>query len=179
MKKLLTLFGIAAASLAYAQGGTFILNNYTPYQYRGTILAANTLSCYPVVGNADHIWVPPNSHTGNGQQLQYDNYRDQYNNSLYPTPNWSVSTAVNSNNIRPWNHGSLVPGGTISTNTKWAGSKFEMYDLATSSYVTGFSVSLIITSCNPAMITPHFTSPNGVNSAEMFIIGNVTYLQLY
>jgi hypothetical protein len=179
MKRILTILGIAAISFTYAQGGTLIINNYTPYEYRGDIIANNSLGCYPIVTNTDKIIVPADSHTGNGQQLQYDNYRDQYTSSLYPNPNWTVSTSVSTTNVRPWNHASLMPGGIISNNTKWSATKFDMFDTGTGSYVTGFNANLSISTCNSSAPTPFYNTPSGSNSAEMFVIGSITYIQLY
>lgn len=179
MKKFLIIVGITAASLIYAQVGTLIINNYTPYEYRGDIIANNSLGCYPIVGNTNKIIVPADSHTGNGQQLQYDNYRDQYTSSLYPNPNWTVSTSTSTTNVRPWNHPSIMPGGTISNYTKWSATKFDMFDTGTGSYVTGFNANLSISTCNSSIPTPSYNTPNGLNSAEMFVIGSITYIQLY
>jgi len=185
MKKLLTILGITLASMAYSQGGTLIVNNYSAYEYRGALIANNfSGGCYPVIGTNDPVIIPPDSHIGNGNALIYTNYRDQFGTSLYPMLNWTVSIAANSSNVRPWNHGSLVPGGVISNNTKWSGTKFEMYDLATSSYVPDFHANMTVAAnpCNGVM--DYFVTPSGANSAEMFVITTSTglvetYLQLY
>ncbi|MBL1219776.1 hypothetical protein JET18_02950 [Chryseobacterium sp. L7] len=185
MKKILTLLGLAAFSFGYSQGGTMIVNNYTPYEYRGALIANNFAGgCYPFISTNGGVIIPPNSHTGNGNALIYPNYRDQFTTSLYPMPSWNVSLAPNSPTVRPWNHGSMMPGGTISINTKWSASKFEMYDPATSQYVPGFNTTVSLAG-NTCYIAPDFyTTPSGANSAEIFTITTSTglvetYLQLY
>ncbi|MDP9960155.1 hypothetical protein [Chryseobacterium lathyri] len=185
MKKILTIVGITIASLVYSQGGTMIVNNYTPYEYRGALIANNfSGGCYPIIGTNAGVIIPPDSHTGNGNALIYTNYRDQYTTSLYPMPSWTVSLAANSNSIRPWNHGSLIPGGTLSNNTKWSASKFEMYDPATSAYVPGFNTTVSLAGNSCYMAPDYFVTPSGANSAEIFTITTSTglvetYLQLY
>jgi len=185
MKKVLTLLGITAVSLAYSQGGTLIVNNYSIYEYRGALIANNfSGGCYPIIGTNSGIVIPPDSHTGNGNALIYPNYKDQFTTSLYPMPNWTVNLAANSTSVRPWNQPSMMPGGVISLNTKWSASKFEMYDPATSAYVPGFSTTVAVAG-NSCYIAPdYFVTPSGMNSAEIFTIttgtGIVeTYLQIY
>ncbi|PQA95821.1 hypothetical protein B0A69_05480 [Chryseobacterium shigense] len=185
MKKLLTILGVTVASLAYSQGGTMIVNNYSVYEYRGALIANNfSGGCYPIIGTTDTVVIHPDSHIGNGQALVYPNYKDQFTLSLYPMPNWTVNISATSSNVRPWNHGSLMPGGVFSNNTKWSSTKFAMYDTATSSYVTGFNANLSIAGnpCNGS--GDYFATPSGANSAEMFTITTSTglvetYLQLY
>ncbi|MEI3790074.1 MULTISPECIES: hypothetical protein [unclassified Chryseobacterium] len=183
MKKILSILGIAASIAAYAQG-TLIINNYTIYDYRGDVIAHNMFApCYPRVVNNVPIIVPANSNTGTGTQLQYDNFRDQYTSSLYPMAEWSVGTSPNSTNVRPWDHFSLAPGGTFSNNTRWGITKFGMVYAGTNNNVVGFSADIAIAG-NPCYTYPdYFTTPNGLNSGEMFIItsgSNVTtYIQLY
>ncbi|PIF47138.1 hypothetical protein CLU96_4185 [Chryseobacterium sp. 52] len=185
MKKILTVLGITIASFAYSQGGTMIVNNYTAFEYRGTLFANNfSGGCYPIIATNTGVIIPPDSHTGNGHALIYTNYRDQFTLSQYPMPNWIVHIAANSSSVRPWNHGSLMPGGTFSLNTKWSATKFDMYDPATSAYVTGFHANMSIAAnpCNTAV--DYFVTPSGANSAEMFTITTSTglietYLQLY
>ncbi|KFF18093.1 hypothetical protein [Chryseobacterium sp. JM1] len=185
MKKIVILLGITMASLAYSQGGTMIVNNYTPYEYRGGIIANNFAGgCYPVIGTTDTVIVPPNSHTGNGNALIYSNYRDQFTSSLYPMPNWTVSLSSTNSNVRPWNFGSLIPGGAISNNTKWSASKFAMYDPVTNLYIPEFSTTVSLAGNSCYMAPDFYATPNGANSAEIFTIttgtGLVeTYLQLY
>ncbi|SHG98548.1 hypothetical protein [Chryseobacterium vrystaatense] len=185
MKKILSTLGITMVSLAYSQGGTIIVNNYTPYEYRGALIANNfSGGCYPFISTNAGVIIPPDSHMGNGNALIYTNYRDQYTSSLYPMPNWTVSTSATSTTIRPWNHGSLMPGGVFSINTKWSSSKFEMYDPATSLYIPGFSTTVSLAG-NPCYMAPdYFTTPNGLHSAEIFTISTSTglvetYLQLF
>jgi hypothetical protein len=183
MKKILTILGFAASVIAYAQGA-LVINNYTTYDFRGDVIAHNLISpCYPRVVNNVPIVVPADSHVGNGQQLQYDNYRDQYGLSLYPMAAWSVATLPNSTNVRPWNDPSLLPGGIISNNTKWGMAKFGMVYAGTTTNVPGFNFDVAIAG-NPCYTYPdYFTTSSGLNSGEMFTITTgsnaTTYLQIY
>jgi len=183
MKKIITLLSFAASVAAYAQGA-LVINNYTTYDFRGDLIAHNLISpCYPRVANNTPIIVPADSHVGNGLQLQYENYRVQFINSLYPMAEWSVSTSANTTNVRSWDNNSLLPGGVISSNTKWGTAKFGMVYAGTTNNVPGFSVNISIAG-NPCYTYPdYFTTSSGLNSAEMFTItsgSNVTaYLQIY
>ncbi|MCS3531413.1 hypothetical protein [Chryseobacterium sp. JUb7] len=190
MKKLLSTIGLCAAAFAYAQGGTLILNNYSSYDFNGYIYAANPTptggTCYPIVGNGtpDPIVVPANSNTITGTQLEIRNYRDQYTTSLYPVTTWLVSTSPTIQTIpRAWNHAAVMPGGTISNNTKWAGSKFFMTDPANGgASVPLFNANIAVAgSCNSSFIPDSYSCPSGY--AELFTITTgttvTTYFEIY
>lgn len=187
MKKILTVLGLAAFSFGYSQGGTFILNNYSQYDYEGYIIANNIAgSCYPYItsANPELVKVPANSHMGNGNELRYDNYRDQFNSSPYPMASWNISTSSTSSVTRPWNHPSLMQGGVFSLNTRWATIKFAMFYPGTHINAPdqfGTSVTIAANSCYSA--PDYYSTPSGSNSAEIFTITNgtivYTYAQLY
>jgi len=130
MKKVFALLGLAACSFGFAQGGPLIIKNLsTNYDFHGNIYALNlTGGCYPQVISESpaSIIIPA------GNTMQYDNYRDQYNGSSSSVATWNVSVAPGSSVIRPWNHPAVMPGGTVSLQTKWAHSKFQMYHAGTS-----------------------------------------------
>lgn len=183
MRKILTTFGIAAASLVYSQG-MFMLNNYSPHDYHGNLMAMNFNGCVPAVMNNDPatIVVPANSHMGNSLAWKIDNYRDQFGSSLYPVNNWIVTLGTTSSTIRSWNHGSLMPGGVISNNTQWATSKFNMYYAGTANKVIGFNTNLGNATPNSCITSvDYFSTPDG--TAEWFTISTgsttTTYLQIY
>lgn len=183
MKKLLTILGITAASLVYSQG-MFILNNYSPHDYHGNLMAMNLSGCVPAVINNDPatIIVPANSHMGNGLAWKIDNYRDQFGSSLYPVNNWLVTLSSTSSTVRSWNHPSLIPGGVIASNTKWVTSKFAMYYAGTGNKVFGFNTNLGDATPNTCISSvDYFSTPDG--SAEWFTIttgtDTTTYLQIY
>ncbi|KMQ65620.1 hypothetical protein ACM46_07005 [Chryseobacterium angstadtii] len=183
MKKILTILSFAAAITTYAQG-RLIINNYTPYDFQGHVIAHGTTSpCYPRVVNNTIITVPADANTGNGNHLQYDNYRDQFGSSLYPMADWNVSTSPNNNSVVPWNDLGMIPGGTLSNTTKWGVAKFGMVYAGTNNNVVGFSANLALAG-NACYASPdNFTTSNGLNSGEIFVItsgGTVTtYLQMY
>ncbi|KMQ65619.1 hypothetical protein ACM46_07000 [Chryseobacterium angstadtii] len=180
MKKLLTIIGMAVFSLGYSQG-TIILNNYSKYDYHGFLVATNaTAGCYPRVGNDGVIVVPAESHTGNNQALVYKDYQNQFTSSLYPTANWVVTQNPTGSSIMPWNDVNLAPGNTISTSTKWYATKFVMMEAGTlTAAPDDFRANInIISPCTP-VANDYFATPSGNNSAEMFTIGAITYLQVY
>ncbi|MDR6923415.1 hypothetical protein [Chryseobacterium sp. 2987] len=185
MKKVLAILSLAACSLGYAQKGPLILNNYSVYEFRGVIFASNELgtNCYPYITSQgpDEIIIPADSHMGNGKALIYDNYRDQFTNSLYPTGIWRVTLSNTSSTQSPWNAPSLLPTGVISANTRWSGTKFGMFHPGTNDGVWGFGGPLVLpNSCYDA--PSNITTPDG-NSAEIFTITvdkvTTTYIQLY
>jgi len=182
MKKILTLAGIIAASMVYSQG-IFMLNNYSPHDYRGNLMAINLTGCLPSVMNNDPatMIVPANSHMGNGLAWKIDNYRDQFTTSLYPINNWIVRLSTSPATIRAWNNGSMIPGGVISMNTKWVTSKFAMYYAGTGNKVVGFNTNLGDATPNSCITSvDYFSTPDG--SAEWFTITGtetITYLQIY
>jgi hypothetical protein len=185
MKKFLALLRLAVCSLGYAQKGPLILNNYSAYEFRGVIYASNEVgaTCTPYITShdPDEIVIPADSHTGNGKALIYENFRDQFTNSLYPTSTWMVNLSSTSINPRAWNHPSLLPTGVISANTRWSGTKFGMFHPGTNESVWGFGGPLVLpNSCYDA--PDHITTPDG-NSAEIFTITadkvTTTYIQLY
>lgn len=187
MKKLLTILGLAAFSMGYSQGGTLILNNYSQYDFVGFIIANNLAGgCYPYItsANPDMVRVPADSHMGNGNELRYDNYRDQFGSSLYPMASWHVATSSALGVTRPWNHGSLMPGGVLSNNTRWATTKFVMYYPGTTNLAPddfNGAITIAANSCYTA--SDNIISTTGNNSAEIFTItsgtSNITYIQLY
>ncbi|KMQ65613.1 hypothetical protein ACM46_06970 [Chryseobacterium angstadtii] len=188
MKKILALLGIAAFSLAYSQGGTLILNNYSAYDFSGYIVANNFAGgCYPYITSNDPemVKVPADSHMGNGNELRYTDFRNQYTTSLYPMAAWHVSTSSALGISRPWNHGSLMPGGTFSNNTKWATTKFVMYYPGTTNLAPdNFNGALTLPGNISCYNAPnYFSTPSGSNSAEIFTItsgaSTTTYIQLY
>lgn len=187
MKKILTVLGFAAFSLAYSQGGTLILNNYSAYDFKGFIMANNfSGGCYPYISsnNPDMVKVPANSHMGNGNELRYDNYRDQYTNSLYPMTSWVISTSNAPGVIRLWNHGSLMPGGVFSINTKWASTKFVMYYPGTTNLAPdNFNGTIAVAGNTCYSASDNLVTSSGSNSAEIFTISGsgttTTYIQLY
>ncbi|PQA95816.1 hypothetical protein B0A69_05455 [Chryseobacterium shigense] len=182
MKKIVTVLGITAASLAYSQG-MFMLNNYSPHDFHGNLMAMNLNGCVPAVMNNDpaSIIVPANSHMGNGLAWKIDNYRDQFSTSIYPVTNWIVTLGPSPSTIRLWNNPSLMPGGVIANNTKWTTSKFQMYYAGTGNHVVGFNTSLGNATPNSCITSvDYFSTPNG--SAEWFTItgtDTITYFQIY
>ncbi|KXH85526.1 hypothetical protein [Chryseobacterium kwangjuense] len=188
MKKVLTLLGLAAFCFGYSQGGTLILNNYSQYDFSGFISANNLAGgCYPIVTTniPDMVKVPANSHQGNGLELKYTNFRDQYNSSLYPITEWHISTSSAPGIKRQWNHASLLPSGVFSNNTKWSTTKFVMYYPGTTNLAPDdFYGTITIAGNSSCYNAPDYmTSTSGNNSAEIFTLvsgGTVfTYIQLY
>ncbi|MCT2564710.1 hypothetical protein [Chryseobacterium herbae] len=179
MKKILAIIATAVASFAYSQG-TMIVNNYSKFDYHGFLITSNfTTACYPRVGNDGEIVVPADSHMGNGKELMYKDFNGQFSSSLYPTANWAVTLSPTNSSIMAWNDPNLLPGGTISTTTKWFATKFDMMEAGTTISVPDFHTNMnIATPCNP-VAHDNYVTPSGSNSAEIFTIGNVTYLQLY
>lgn len=185
MKKVLAILSLAVCSLGYAQKGPLILNNYSAYEFRGIVFASNEFgaTCTPYITSRepDEIIVPADSHTGNGKALIYENFRDQFTNSLYPTTTWMVNLSSTSITPRPWNYPALAPGLPISNNTRWSGTKFRMFHPGTNDNVWGFGGPLVLpNSCYDA--PDQITTPEG-NSAEIFTITadkvTTTYIQLY
>ncbi|NML70422.1 hypothetical protein HHL23_11495 [Chryseobacterium sp. RP-3-3] len=158
MKKIFTIISLTFLSYAYSQHSIMIVNNYsTAFDFQGTLGAHNFAGgCHPYVTSSTPtaITVPADSHTGNGKELAYKNFKDQYTSSLYPTTNWTLQLSPTTSQIRAWNHASIAPGGVISTNVKWASSQFQMYYAGTSNPEPGFS-GLIGESPDPC------TSANG------------------
>jgi hypothetical protein len=187
MKKILITLGLAAFSLGYSQGGTLILNNYSQYDFVGYIIANNLAGgCYPWItsANPEMVRVPTDSHMGNGQELRYDNFRDQYTNSLYPMASWSIGLSSTTNIIRPWDHPSLLQGGIYSNNTRWATTKFVMYYPGTTTLAPDNFNGAVTIAANSCYTAPNqFTTSTGSNSAEIFTISsggiNYTYIQLF
>lgn len=183
MKKLLSIIGIAACSLVYSQG-MLIINNYSGYDFHAS-LSANNFSggCYPYVHalNPNTIIAPAYSNTANGNAIIYKNYRDQYNNSLFPIVQWQVSTSPTSTQPRAWNHASLQPGGPISSNTLWSNTKFQMYFAGTNTPETFFSGNLG-NSANPCVSIDDLIITQ-YGKAEWFTITTgtdvTTYLQIH
>ncbi|KFF01709.1 hypothetical protein [Chryseobacterium luteum] len=187
MKKILTVLGIAAFSLGYSQGGTLVVNNYTPYDFFGAIIAHNFAGgCYPYVNHKDPsmITVPANSNMGTGTELRYDNYRDQYTSSLYPVTEWQVSLSPTNGQPRLWSHPAVMPGGVVSLNTRWGATKFQMRIAGTTTNAPdNFNANLSVAGNTCYLSDDYFTTSSGSNSAEMFTITsgstNYTYIQLY
>lgn len=185
MKKVLTLLGLAAFASGFAQGGTLILNNYSAYDFEGYIIASNYNSgCYPLVTSADPelVKVPYNSHMGNGQELVYKDFQSQYTSSLYPMAAWSVMLSATNTTIRAWNNPSMMPGGVISSNTKWATTKFAMFYPGTHNNAPDNFGGAVSISPNCYNAPTDFTTPSG-NMAEIFTLNNsgvtYTYIQIY
>ncbi|NML70420.1 hypothetical protein HHL23_11485 [Chryseobacterium sp. RP-3-3] len=182
MTKILTVVGITAASLAYSQG-MFMLNNYSPHDFHGNLMAMNLNGCVPAVMNNDPatMIIPADSHMGNGLAWKIENYRDQFNSSLYPITNWIVTLGPSPSTIRLWNNPSLMPGGVIANNTKWVTSKFQMYYAGTGNKVIGFNQSVGNATPNSCITSvDYFSTPDG--SAEWFTItgtDTITYFQIY
>lgn len=179
MKKILAIIGTAAASFVYSQG-TIIINNYSKFDFHGFIMAASsTAGCYPRVGNDGEIVVPADSHMGNSKELIYKDYYGQYMSSLYPTANWAVTLSPTNSSIMAWNNPNLSPSGTISTTTRWFATKFDMTEAGTTISSPDFRANLNLANpCNPTAYS-YYTTPSGDNSAEIFTISGITYLQLY
>ncbi|NML70423.1 hypothetical protein HHL23_11500 [Chryseobacterium sp. RP-3-3] len=178
MKKVLLLLGTAAASLAYSQG-MLVINNYSKYDYHGFMIAGNSsVGCYPRVANEAEIVVPADSHIGNGHELVYKDYLNQFY-SLYPTTNWVVYLNPNTPTIMPWDDINLSPGGTISNTTRWYFTKFYTTLPGTNTSNPEFQANLGLPNpCSPNPLT-YFATASGDNSAEIFVISGITYLQLY
>ncbi|WP_062701989.1 hypothetical protein [Chryseobacterium indologenes] len=180
MKKLFSLLGILSVSLMYAQGGPLIImNKSVNYDYRGTIFANNFAGagCNPVIASYDPsmILVPA------GTTVQYDNFRDQYiPGSPSSVSMWSVLLATGGTpSIRPWNHPSLMPGGVISSNTKWSMSKFQMFHAGTLNPETYFNGN-IGDSANPCVSNPSYINALPMGDASWFTIttGGTVYTYL-
>lgn len=176
MKKFLLLFGICSVSSVYAQGGMLIIQNFTTnYDFHGILYANNYAGgCYPYVTSQDPypVVVPA------GITAKYENYRDQYSSSAAPVSIWQVALGAGSGSPRPWNHGSMIPGGVISNNTKWSMTKFQMYFAGTSTPQTFFSGN-IGDVANPCIINTDYIddSPNG--TAKWFTITSGTDVYTY
>lgn len=180
MRKILAILATVTASFVYSQG-MIIVNNYSKFDFYGYLIATNSTSgCYPRVGNDGVIIVPAESHMGNGLQLVYKDYMGQFSSSLYPTANWVVTQSPTLSSIMAWNNPNLTPGGTISTTTKWYATKFDMMDMGTTTPNTeNFRANMNIANACSTGINDFFVTPSGNNSAEMFTISGITYLQLY
>jgi len=181
MKKILTLSGIIVSSFAFSQG-TLIVNNYSPYELRGLVMADNANnagnSCFPRAGN--NITVPANANMGNGLQLEYTNYRDQFNSSLYPMATWNYAfSATNGSQAVSWNDPVFDPAGPLSTTTRWSTIKFQTFYPGTNNNVIGLIGNLSVANnpCQPLM--PWYIDYPSGNYAEMFRIGDITYISLY
>jgi len=185
MKKIITSLSLFAACLAYSQGSTLIINNYSlAYDFHGNIQALNVAGgCYPIISsnNPDMVVVPADSNEINGLHLEYKNYRDQFGTSLYPMAAWNVSLSATNQTPRAWNHASLLPGGVISNNTKWVGSKFQMYHKGTNNPETFFNGNLGADVAPCITNESYITTPYG--DAEWFTItsggNNYTYIQIF
>ncbi|WP_223606171.1 hypothetical protein [Chryseobacterium sp. OSA05B] len=187
MKKLLTVLGLAAFSLGYSQGGTLIVNNYTPFDYYGALIANNFAGgCYPQVSPKTPngmITVPANANMSTGTELKYDNYRDQYTSSLYPINEWQVNVSATNGQGRLWNHPAVGPASPVGLNTKWGATKFQMLFAGTMNNVPGYNANLSVAGNPCSGADDFYTTPSGANSAEMFMISsggiNYTYINLY
>ncbi|MFP3597630.1 hypothetical protein [Chryseobacterium sp. SIMBA_029] len=183
MKKLLTLIGIAAVSLAYSQG-IFIINNYSGYDFHGSLSANNFAGgCYPYVHalNPATIIAPAYSNMGNSNAIIYKNYRDQYTDSLFPITQWSVTTSPTNTQPRAWNHAAVMPGGTVANNTTWSATKFQMYFAGTNTPETFFNGN-VGNNANPCVLIDNLiTTPYG--TAEWFTITTgttvTTFLEIH
>lgn len=183
MKKLLIVLGIVSTSMAYSQG-VFILNNYSPYDFYGNLLASNLISCFPAVKNRDPdpILVPANANMGNGNALVIKDFQSQYVNSLYPIGSWNVSLSPTNTIATSSNDPSLIMGGALSNNTRWITSKFGMYYAGTYNPVPGFHDSVGNATPNTCYTSSDYiTNANGY--AEWFVVSNgsimITYLQVF
>ncbi|MDR6923413.1 MULTISPECIES: hypothetical protein [Chryseobacterium] len=186
MKKVLAILSLAVCSLGYAQKGPLIVNNYSIYDFKGVVFASNesgaTCSPYVTTRDPDEIVIPADSHMGNGKALVYDNYRDQFTNSLYPTTTWTVSLSATSVTPRAWNHPSLLPTGVISANTRWSGTKFRMFYAGTNDLAPGgFDGPLVLpNSCYNAPSS--ISTPLG-NTGDIFTVTSgattITYIQFF
>ena len=186
MKKILTLLGLAACSLGYAQG-TLVINNYSIYDFEGYLIATNpaTADCYPSVtsGDPDVVLVPADSHMGNNKALVYDNYRDQFVKSLYPMTSWNVTTSSTAVPIpRLWNHTDVAPGGNLANNTRWSATKFRMFQAGTTNLAPGGFDGPIALANSCYNAPDNFDTSLG-NRAEIFTVTSngmsTTYIQLY
>lgn len=183
MKKLLTIIGIAVTSMAYSQG-VLVINNYSGYDFHGNLLAGNLTSCLPMVINRDPdpVKLPAYANMSNGNALIIKDFQIQYTSSLYPIANWNVSLTQGNVTVTPWDDPSLVPGGSISNNTKWITSKFAMFFNGTNNQVPGFNYSIGDATPNTCYTSSDYIiDPYG--EVEWFTISSggtmVTYLQIF
>lgn len=189
-------FLLAGVSLN-AQQSRLTLNNYTPYDFRGSLTATGLGSCHPFVSVGDPavpslIKVPANSHQGNDLQLEYINYAAAGSNILYPITSFNVQTsATNPGMPRVPTSPVLSPSGPVSINTDWRHTKFQMYFAGTDVKVSSGGTSIPETYFNGNLsdqsVNPCFGGSNYISTvygeAEWFVIssgGNkYTYIQLY
>lgn len=140
----MSLLGISV----YSQQSTLIVNNYSIYDFHGSILANPVNACYPSVSisypaTPNQSIVPANSHQGNGLQLEYSNYASAGTNPLYPITTFLVQTAGTSPaQPRVPSHVLLLPTGPVSLNTDWHHTKFEMYFAGTNIKVSSGGVNV-------------------------------------
>lgn len=185
MKKLLTAVSLFALSFATSQNLKLIVNNYsTKFDFHGSLSAHGFGgTCYPYVttNSPAMVIVPAEANMNNGNELIYNNFKDQYTNSLYPNASWVVQLSATNQQIRAWNHASIMPGGTISANTKWSSSQYQMYYKGTSIPSSSFS-GLIGEPQDPCTgASSYISSPYG--HVEWFNITteniDYSYLQIY
>ena len=191
MNKILFLISFATSLIVYAQQKHLIINNYTAYDFWGNVEARGINGpspCYPVLspvtssaGGAFWITVPAAPLTSP--------YFTTLDVGLYSSgpviPYFSVFTSPSSTGIpaRPFGHISLIPTGTISTNSDWDESKFHMTYPGTTNYIPngGVNLSRGISPCSPAYPS-NFNmsfSPTYPIAADWFTIGTYTYIEVY
>ncbi|MCT2564704.1 hypothetical protein [Chryseobacterium herbae] len=165
MKKLLTIMGLLSVSVAYAQGGPIIINNYTAADFHTRLTAANltTPGCYFYVTLDNTELVIPS-----GSSVSYSGFN-------IPGTIWKVSTSPSPATPRPGSHPSLTLGGVISSNTKWVMSQFQFHQSGTA--LSSGGVGDTSYTCNPVP-SSMFTTEGSVEWFTITSGGTVyTYVQ--
>jgi hypothetical protein len=167
MKKYLAILGLVSLSFAHAQGGPLVINNYTSYDFHTRVTAANlfTPGCYFYVALDN-----PELVISGGNSVSYNSYN-------IPGTTWKVSTSSSPATLRLGSNPSLALGGTISNNTKWVVSQFQLYQSGTS--LSAGAVGDTTYTCNP--VPNIFNTPQAM--VEWFTITSgtttSTYVQIY
>lgn len=180
MKRIFLLLGFIAFVNSTAQQSHMIIENYSPYDYSGVLIATALNGCFPQVSNTYYpeptyspIIIPAGTNADIG-----------YYSSGTVVPFWDVQTAItNPIGIRHFGHSQIAAGGAVSNNTDWQHSKFGMRYPGTTTNVpyTGVNISSGSNACYSWPSS--FYDPNSPISADWFTISSggtvYSYLQIF
>lgn len=176
MKRIIFLLLVTICSSLSAQQSKLIVNNYTPFDYQGVIIATGLAGCYPSVSNT--YYPEPPYHPlkiGPGMTSNVGLF-----SSGIEVLNWDVQSAsTNPVNVRYFTHPAVDSLGIIAQSTEWQHSKFSMYYAGTSTSVPNTTVN-ISSGTNVCYTWPsYYSNTTNTLEAEWFSIGGYTYLQIY
>ncbi|WP_312343652.1 hypothetical protein [Chryseobacterium binzhouense] len=148
MKKHFLIICCALGTQIFAQQSKLTINNYSPYDFRGQLMATPLGTCYPMVSIGypavpDQLLVPASDSF----------YLSTYNDGVAAgISSFFVTTSpTNPGMPRIPNHPTLSPMGPISLNTDWRHTKFQMWFAGTNTPV----------------------SSGGTNVPETYFLGNL------